>query len=135
MKSSLSLSQPRAASSGTNRSRREVSRPGGGFAVSASKVMAASAAGVFAAWSDPRRRARWLAGVKLAVRRATAPKSLHLACDDGYLIQVQITAKGRGHCRVAVDHTGLADARQVAERRHCWKEMLRGLQQYLERRA
>ena len=72
MKSSLSLSQPRAASSGTNRSRREVSRPSGGFAVSASRVMAASAAGAFAAWSDPRRRARWLAGVQLAVRRAWA---------------------------------------------------------------
>ena len=106
-----------------------------GFAVRARRTVAASAATAFAAWTNARRRARWLSGVKLAVRSATAPKSLRLACEDGSHIEVRITAKGRAQCLVAVNHTGLADAQQVAERQHCWKEMLGGLKQYLERPA
>ncbi len=108
----------------------------GRFAVSAGKTIAASAPDIFAAWSSPRRRACWLAGVKLLLRAAVAPKSLHLTCtDDDSDIEVRITPKGRNKCAVAVDHTRLADAKQVAERRHCWKEMLAVLKHYLERPA
>jgi hypothetical protein len=117
------------------RGRREVNQRTGGFAVSASKTIAATAADAFAGWTNARRRARWLSGVKLTVRTTTAPTSIHLACDEGSAIEVRITAKGRARCIVAVDHTGLADARQVAERRTCWTEMLAGLKQYLERRT
>lgn len=106
-----------------------------GFAVSASKTVAAPAAEVFAAWTDARRRARWMVGVKLIVRKVTAPKMVRLTCEDGSNIEVRITAKGRSRCAVAVDHTKLADAQQVAERRHCWREMLGALKHYLERRA
>jgi uncharacterized protein YndB with AHSA1/START domain len=114
------------------RGRRAVNQRAGGFAVSASKTIAASAAAAFAAWTDARRRAHWLSGVKLLIRQTTAPKSVRLTCDDGTSIEVVITARGRGRCVVAVDHTRLADAKQVAERRHCWKEMLAGLKHYLE---
>jgi uncharacterized protein YndB with AHSA1/START domain len=123
----------RVASSQKNRA---VKPRAGGFAISASKTIAASAPDIFAAWSSPRRRARWLSGVKLLLRAAIAPKSLHLTCtDDGTSIEVVITARGRGRCIVAVDHTRLADAKMVAERRHCWKEMLAALKHYLERPA
>jgi hypothetical protein len=118
------------------RGRRAANQRPTGFAVSASKTIAATAPDVFAAWTDPRRRARWLAGVNITVRATTAPRSLHLTCDDDASeIEVRITAKGRAKCAVTVDHTKLASAQLVAERRHCWKEMLRGLQQYLERLA
>jgi uncharacterized protein YndB with AHSA1/START domain len=115
---------------------REVNERAGGFAVSASKTINAAAANAFAAWTDARRRARWLVGVKLTIRQATAPKSVRLTCkDDNTEIAVMITAKGRCRCVVAVDHTRLANAQLVAERRHCWKEMLRNLTHYLEERA
>ena len=115
------------------RGRRAVNQRAGGFAVSASKTIAASAAAAFAAWTDARRRAHWLSGVKLLLRAAVAPKSLHLTCtEDDSDIEVRITPKGRSKCAVAVDHTRLADAKQVAERRHCWKEMLAALKHYLE---
>ncbi|MDD2763021.1 MAG: hypothetical protein PHE83_03480 [Opitutaceae bacterium] len=108
----------------------------GGFAVSASKTIAAAADSVFLAWTDARRRARWLAGVKLTLCQAVAPKSVRLTCDDdGSDIEVRITAKGRARCAVVVDHTKLASAQLVAERRHCWKEMLAALQHLLERPA
>jgi uncharacterized protein YndB with AHSA1/START domain len=116
--------------------RRELNQRAGGFAVSASKTIAAPAAAAFAAWTDARRRARWLSGVKLTIRQAAAPKSVRLTChDDGSDIEVVITTRGRGRCAVAVDHTRLADAKMVAERRHCWKEMLAALKHYLERPA
>ena len=106
------------------------------FAVSASKTINASAAETFAAWTDSRRRAHWLVGVKLTIRQAAAPKSVHLTCeDDDTNISVTITPKGRSRCVVAVDHTRLASAQLVAERRHCWKEMLRNLTHHLEERA
>lgn len=105
-----------------------------GFAVSASKTIAASAPAAFAAWTDTRRRARWLVGVRLTIRKITAPHSIRLTCeDDASDIEVRITAKGRSKCAVTVDHTRLASAQMVAERRHCWREMLAGLQHYLER--
>lgn len=116
--------------------RRAVNQRAGGFAVSASKTIAVSAAAAFAAWTVARRRAHWLSGVKLTIRHAAAPKSVRLTChDDGSDIEVVITAKGRGRCAVAVDHTRLADAKMVTERRHCWKEMLAALKHYLERPA
>ena len=122
----------RVASSQKNRA---VKPRAGGFAISASKTITAPAAAAFAAWTDARRRAHWLAGVKLIIRQATASKSVRLTCDDGTNIEVVITARGRGRCIVAVDHTRLADAKMVAERRHCWKEMLAALKHYLERPA
>jgi uncharacterized protein YndB with AHSA1/START domain len=122
--------------SSRSKARRAANQPRGGFAVNAGKTIAAAAPAVFAAWTDPRRRARWLAGVNLTVRKTIAPRSIRLTCDDDDSeIEVRITAKGRAKCAVTVDHTKLASAQLVAERRHCWKEMLRGLQQYLERLA
>lgn len=107
-----------------------------GFAVLAGKTIAAPVPAVFAAWTNPRRRSRWLAGVNLTIRAAKAPGALLLTCDDdGTEIEVRLTPRGRSQCAVVVHHTRLANAQMVADRRHCWKEMLRGLQQYLERPA
>ena len=95
-----------------------------------------SATNTFAAWTDSRRRARWLVDVKLTVHKAVAPKFVGLRCeDDGTDIAVVITAKGRTRCVVAVKHTRLASAQLVAERRHCWKEMLRNLAHSVAERA
>jgi len=103
------------------------------FSVSANKTVAASRARTFAAWTDPRRRAHWLVGVRLVVRARKAPTSARLTCvDDDTDITVKITSKGRTLTVVAVSHTRLASAQLVAERRHCWKEMLRNLKRYLE---
>jgi hypothetical protein len=112
------------------------SSPRPGLAVRAGKTIAAPVAAVFAAFTEPRRRSRWLAGVNITVRAAKAPGAIRLTCeDDGTEIEVRLSPRGRSQCAVAVHHTRLANAEMVAERRHCWKEMLRGLQQYLERPA
>ena len=108
----------------------------GGFSVRARKTIAAPVAAVRAAWIGARHRAHWLVGVELKVRRTAAPGTLSLTCvDDGSEIAVTIAARGRAASAVVVDHTKLASAQLVAERRHCWKEMLRALKNYLERPA
>ncbi|SRR5208283_3202710 len=107
-----------------------------GFAVRARKTIAASPSSTFAAWTDSRRRAGWLVGVKLTIRTRTAPRFVRLTCsDDGTDIAVTILARGRAKSAVVVDHTRLASAQIVAERRHCWKEMLRNLKRYLEKQG
>jgi len=112
------------------------SSPPSRLSVRATKVVAAPVATVFAAWTEPRRRARWLAGVPITVRAVQAPGAIQLTCDDdGTDIAVRLAPRGRTQCAVTVHHTRLASAQMVAERRHCWKEMLRGLQQYLARPA
>lgn len=104
-----------------------------GFSVNAHKTIAASPARIFAAWTDSRRRGRWLAGVELTIHERTPPRLVRLTCgDDDTDIAVMITSKGRARCVVAVRHTRLESADLVVERRHCWKEMLVHLKHYLE---
>jgi hypothetical protein len=70
---------------------------------------------LFDAWTDGTRRRSWLGGGKVTIRTATAPKSMRLGLDDGSIVAVGFTAKGRDKSVVAVEHTKLAD-RAAAER-------------------
>jgi uncharacterized protein YndB with AHSA1/START domain len=70
---------------------------------------------LFDAWTDHAARRSWLAGATTTVRTATAPKSMRLRLDDGSIVAVGFTAKGRDRSVVAVEHTKLAD-RAAAER-------------------
>lgn len=111
-------------------------RPGrsGGFSVRARRTVAASTKEVYAAWADHRRRMQWFTGVPITLRRAVAPRTLRMTCgDDNTDIDVRIAGQGRGRCLVTVLHTRLASRQIVAERRHCWKEMLAALKHYVER--
>ncbi len=113
--------------------RKPAAPPANGLAVRARKTIAAPAAAIFAAWADAGRRAHWLVGVELKVEEARPPGALRLTCtEDDSDIAVAISARGRGASGVVVNHTRLASAQLVAERKHCWKEMLRALKHYLE---
>lgn len=113
-----------------------ISSRAGDLSVTARRTIAAPATATFAAWADPRRRARWFIGVPLILRRTTAGRTLLLTCGDDHSdIDVHIAPRGRGRCVVTVNHRHLATAQLVAERRHCWKEMLAALKHYLERPA
>ncbi len=114
--------------------------PGGtaarAFSVRARKTFAASAPEVFRAWTESRRRQHWLIGVSLSIRESKAPGFVRLTCDeDNSDIAVSIAPRGDAASALVIDHTNLADAQIAAERRHCWKEMLQQLKNYLERAA
>lgn len=70
---------------------------------------------LFEAWRNDATRRSWLSGTRTTVRTATAPRSMRITLDDGSVVAVSFTAKGRDRSTVAVEHTRLAD-RAAADR-------------------
>ena len=102
-----------------------------GFAASASKTIRTSPAAAFAAFDDPRARARWLDD-ELTIRRATAPKSLRITCADGKThLDVNIYPKGDGKTQVTLQHTKLASAREASRMKKYWGDALKRLEEAL----
>lgn len=104
-----------------------------GFAASASKTVSVSAAAAFKAFNDPRKRASWLTD-ELTIRKATAPKSLRITCEDGKThLDVNIYAKGEDKAQVTLQHTKLASARAAARMKKYWGDALKRLEEALAR--
>ena len=105
----------------------------GEFSASASKTVAAPVAALFAAWTDPKLRAKWLAGGKgLTVRKATENKSLRITWPDGTNVDVNLFAKGTAKSQVAVEHGKLDGVADVPRVKEYWAEALAKLQKLLE---
>jgi uncharacterized protein YndB with AHSA1/START domain len=104
-----------------------------GFSISRSKTIGASAATVFAAWKDKRRRSKWLADGDFTIRKATPSKSLRITWIDGETkLDVQFFAKGEDRCQVAIEHARLKSAREAAKLKAYWGEQLDHLKAMLE---
>ena len=102
-------------------------RRNGTFEASKLRTFNVPVATLFAAWSDPTLRRRWLDEPGLKVRTATAPKSMRLGWPDGTIVAVWFTAKGAAKSAVALAHTKLAD-RETADRlKGYWAERLAAL--------
>ena len=105
----------------------------GDFAANASKTIAASVDDVFAAWEDARRRARWLPGAKLEIRRATSAKSMRITwLADGSSVDVGFYTKGPAKSAVALDHSKLASAAARTRQKRYWSEALERLKALTE---
>jgi uncharacterized protein YndB with AHSA1/START domain len=110
---------------------REKHQKAEGFQVSASKTVAAPLEAAFAAFTEPRRRSRWLDGT-LSVRRSTRPKSVRATWPDGSRLDINLYPKGPGKCQVAVQHGRLPDARAAERMKRHWRKALDNLKAYLE---
>jgi uncharacterized protein YndB with AHSA1/START domain len=106
-------------------------RRGGAFEASKSKTFPVPVARVFAAFESAAARKRWLPGVKLTVRKATAPKSMRITWDDGTSVQVWFEAKGPEKTLVAIAHAKLPDRTRVNELKQFWGERLEALAEQL----
>lgn len=96
-----------------------------GYQISSSKTIDAPVAKLFAAWHDPKARARWLKESKLVIRRATENKSLRITWVDGKTsLDVNFYPKGDGKSQVTVQHSKLADAKQAEKMKAYWGEQL-----------
>jgi hypothetical protein len=105
----------------------------GGFSVSGSRTVAVSVDRLFQAFADESIRHRWLPGIKLRVRTATAPKSFRADWADGPTrIVAGFTPKGDAKAQVAVLHERLPDAAAAAEMKAYWRERLTALKGLLE---
>lgn len=107
-------------------------RRGGSYEMSKSKTLPVRAPVAFDAFATTRGRAKWLPGVKLTVRKATAPKSVRITWPDKTSVEVWITAKGE-KCSVAVQHTKLTSKADATARKAYWAERLDALAESLRR--
>jgi uncharacterized protein YndB with AHSA1/START domain len=102
-----------------------------GFQITRSKTIAAAVGDVFEAWGNARRRAQWLPGSKLTIRKATENKTLRITWGDGTMIEVGLFPKGAAKTQIAVQHGKLATARAAAAQKVFWGEALGRLAQLL----
>jgi len=100
-----------------------------GFQITRSKTIGAAVDDVFEAWGNARKRAQWLPGSKLTIRKATENKSLRITWGDGTMIEVGFFPKGGAKTQVAVQHGKLATARVAAAQKVFWGEALDRLAQ------
>lgn len=114
---------------------RERNQPAALYQVGVSRTVAAALPRLWAAWAEPRTRARWLGRVRLVVRKATEERSLRVTWEDGSSLEVLFAAKGKERSQVTVDHRKLPPGEAVTRMRSFWKERLDALRDLLEART
>jgi hypothetical protein len=80
---------------------------------------------------DDRNRARWLPGVDLKVRTATAEKSMRITWPDKTSVEVGFASKGPAKSLVAVQHGKLPDKAAAARLKDYWTERFGALEEML----
>ena len=112
---------------------RVVNQKANGYAASSSKTFGVDVDDLYAAWSEPRQRAKWLPGAPLEVRKATSGKSMRITwTTGGSSVDVNFFAVGRGKSRVQVEHCKLASAAAAARQKAYWSEALGRLKGFLD---
>jgi len=85
---------------------------------------------LFEAFSNARRRNRWLK-VKVAVRSATPGKRMRVTWEDGTIAVFEFIPKGPAKSAVAVGHLKLPDKGAAEAMKKAWSEHLDRLGEYL----
>ena len=112
---------------------RAVHQRADGFAASASRTITTDLERLYAAWNEPRQRARWLPEAPIEVRRASDGKSMRITWTaNDSRVDVGFFAAGRGKSRVQVGHAKLASAAAVKRQKAYWSEALLRLKAFLE---
>jgi hypothetical protein len=102
-----------------------------GYVANVSRTFAVPVSQLFAAWADGRRRAKWL-GEKVTIRTKQPDKSIRITWSDGATsVEVGFMAKGPEKSQVAVQHSKLADAKDVARLKAFWSDALARLRETL----
>jgi ethanolamine utilization protein EutP (predicted NTPase) len=115
------------------RGRREVHQKLDGYAANISKTFAASLKDLYEAWEDATLRETWLGKHSLTVRKATARKSMRITWADGKTnLDVNFLSKGANKSQIAVEHSKLASAKDVARWKSFWGKSLDTLKSQLE---
>ena len=109
-------------------------RRDGSYEAAKSRTFNVPVSTLFDAWADARIRKRWLNGAAVKVRTATAPKSMRLGWDDGSIIAVGFTPKGKSKSAVALAHMKLPDRETANCLKEYWSERLDALGEVLAER-
>ncbi len=104
-------------------------RRGGTWGADKSKTVNAPIEAVFKAFTDARRRAKWLPDA--ALRTSQPHKSVRLGMSDGTIAAVFLTAKGPRKTAVGVGNDGLPSKSAADEKKAFWSERLNALVELL----
>jgi uncharacterized protein YndB with AHSA1/START domain len=106
-------------------------RRSGAYEATKSKVFAVPLARLFRAFRDARTRRRWLDGIDLTIRGATAGKRMRIGWPDQSVVEVNFVAKSDAKSQVAIQHGKLPDATAAAKMKAFWAERLAALAEML----
>jgi len=114
---------------------RAVYQKSDGYSAYASKTVGTQLARLYAAWSNPVQRARWLPDAPVEVSRSTDGKSIRMRwTQGGSRVDVGFYPKGAEKSMVAVEHGRLDDPKAVARQKAFWSAALARLKVVLEGR-
>jgi hypothetical protein len=117
-----------------SRGLRGVGEKDDGFAITASRTVAAPVERLYDAFVKKPLRRRWLPDAELSPRTTTRPKSARFDWDDGVTrVNVTFLAKGEDKSTVALEHRRLPDAGEADRMKAYWRERLVALKEALER--
>lgn len=103
-----------------------------GFEISRGKTIHVAVDELYEAWGNARRRAQWLPGAKLTIRKATENKTLRVTWGDGSNIEVRFYPKGAAKTQITVQHGRLASPRVAAKQKAYWGEAFERLASLVE---
>lgn len=106
----------------------------GQYAAGKSKTFVVPVERLYTAWADAEQRGCWLSEAGAMVRRATPAKSVRIVWPDGTEVEAAFYAKGDQKSQLAVTHSKLASAADVAMRKQFWAGALDRLSRYLTQR-
>jgi hypothetical protein len=86
---------------------------------------------LFESWADAGTRNSWLKEANVKVRTANAPKTMRLGWNDGTIVAVGFTAKGKSKSSVALAHTKLPSSETAKNLKQFWSERLDALGEVL----
>jgi uncharacterized protein YndB with AHSA1/START domain len=104
-----------------------------GFAITASKTVAAPVERLFDAVVDEFLRKRWLPDGRLTERTSTRPRSARFDWGkEGTRVNVTFEAKGEAGSTVTLSHERLPDAGEAERMKAYWRERVAALKSELE---
>lgn len=104
-----------------------------GFTIYASRTVAAPVGVAFEAFSQSRRRKRWLTDGTMRARTSKPSHTARFDWDGGATrVSVWFEAKGPAKTTVSVAHERLPDPQEAEKAKSAWKQRLAGLKTFLE---
>jgi hypothetical protein len=109
-------------------------RRDGTYEATKSRTFNVPVAVLFDAWANASVRRRWLNGLSVKVRTATAPKSMRLDWVGPSIIAVGFAARGKSRSWVAVQHAKLPNRKTADDLKQYWSDRLDALGEVLSER-
>lgn len=96
-----------------------------GYQISVSRTLATPLATLYKSFANEKIRMSWLEEEGLAVRKATANKSMRVTWNDGKTgLEINFYSKGTKKSQVVVQHNKLANAKAAAKMKTYWAKAL-----------